>query len=160
MGNKRYDYNEYLKDIMETTLNLNNKLKYFASYAIDKPILSHVNGGMVMFNDLVNLRMIFQDQDPMFSFANFILILKSIDDLSYLDAKELLAIKSTTVDGSGEEVLTLGRLMAEKSGEDFAVSEFLKLKGYAIPFFTYSVEQLIEANWLRFKEPKFPIHKV
>ena len=143
------------KTIIAIHLNNYSKFRYFASYAESETFLCMPNG-VRLKNTLVNLTILCGSPDSQQQFSEPYLLLRSPNDLTLKDAREMACMKydEDELFDTEQEIIECGFKMARMFEYDPLAANYLRFKGYAVPFLNFSVQKLLEAGWIKFQTPK------
>jgi len=143
------------KTIIAVHLNNYSKFRYFASYAESETFLCLPNG-VQLKNTLENLSNIYNAVNFPQQITDSYLLLLSPNDLTLKDAREMACMKydEDELFDTEQEIIECGFNMARMFEYDPLAANYLRYKGYAVPFLNFSVQKLLEAGWIKFQLPK------
>ena len=122
---------------MKAEINNENKAKFFAQYWGQK-VVSHLEYPDLSTNTIDGALI------KKYSEEDYFLILKPLSSISDEDARFICSLHK--VISTDYKWLFLG---INLSGYDV---DYLRLKGYAVPAFGLSVEEMVEAGWIKLIE--------
>lgn len=145
---------------MKTETNLENKAIFFALHWMQSIIQDVENSGKIQIYPV--------HPSNMYRFEESILLLKSVENISDEDVIELFQIKRPHWScvagdeelrswGHSEQYISYIKIMAGKGLielyiENAFVVDFLRSKGYAVPWLGLSVQEMVDAGWIKLYE--------